>query len=69
MEIFRGEKPVGQTEARQLDYLTRDELSKISYASGISLGGFDFGHYRLQLTVRDLVSGQSRLVQTEFEVY
>ena len=33
-----------------------------------SLGGFEFGRYRLQLTVRDLVGGHSRVVESDFEV-
>ncbi len=68
LRLLQGGREVSTLATERLEYLTRDESTKLSYASSISLARLRPGRYQLVVVVRDRVSGEQASGSQDFEI-
>ena len=68
LKLFRDGAQVVATGLEKLQYLTEDELVKISFAQSLSLAQLSPGRYELEIEVRDVRTGQTARDTQSFEV-
>jgi hypothetical protein len=68
LKLFRDGAQVVAAGLEKLQYLTEDELVKISFAQSLSLAQLSPGRYELEIEVRDVRTGQTARDTQSFEV-
>ncbi|MFQ5738607.1 MAG: GWxTD domain-containing protein [Acidobacteriota bacterium] len=68
IRILKKGQPIATPTLRQLQYVTHDELVKVSYAISLSLSRLSRGHYQLQVEARDLLSSDKQVQEVDFDV-
>jgi hypothetical protein len=68
-QISRNREVKKQSVVQVLDYLTEGSLPKISYAATLPLATLEFGEHRLLVYIQDLISGETRTIESVFEVF